>query len=235
MFVDFVFPRSNEQYLIKAARVVKTRGLCFVYRFKDVFSVDENRISPDFIKNKGKSLLSLKDSLIKENSDFVFYFALSFGSLDEYNKYFVFLKKLGLFNLFAYDSFKDLRFFVEKSKVDMFYNIELSKDYDFNFQRNSGMDHVITRFLAEKQKVYGVNFNSLIKSSNFYNRSRILGRMEQNVRLCNKYGAKVVVFSGASYPWEIRSYSALRSFANLFEVSDEFKSSMFSLLLSDYK
>ena len=61
-------------------------------------------------------------------------------------------------------------------------NLEDKKDYQK--QRNSGFNQVLAK-IAKKNKIQiGINFDELISSKN---KERIISRIIQNIKLCNKY------------------------------------------------
>jgi len=100
---------------------------------------------------------------------------------------------------------------IENRRINILVDLELNNYKDnLNF-RNSGLNQVLCR-LASKNNVYvAFNFNSILKASSF-NRTRILGRMIQNVILCRKYKVKMILTSLATNEYELRSRDALKSF-----------------------
>jgi RNase P/RNase MRP subunit p30 len=56
---------------------------------------------------------------------------------------------------------------------------------DFSKQRNSGLNHVLCEIAKKRGIVIGIDFDEIVKSSGKV-RAEILGRVMQNIRLCNK-------------------------------------------------
>ncbi len=52
----------------------------------------------------------------------------------------------------------------------------------------------------------------MVLNSNSFERSKILRRMMQNVKLCRKYKVKMLINSFAKNEYELRSRDALKSF-----------------------
>ena len=104
---------------------------------------------------------------------------------------------------------KNARAAFEKQDYDIVFGLEKSKENDFMKQRNSGLNQVLCKIAASKDKVYGINFNDVLNSKN---RPLVIGRMMQNIMLCKKYKVKMIIFSGAKEPYEIRAQKDLDSF-----------------------
>ena len=61
---------------------------------------------------------------------------------------------------------------------------------DFQKQRNSGFNHVLAK-IAKKNKIsIGINLDEII-NSNSKEKAEILGRIKQNIKLCNKNKLKM--------------------------------------------
>ncbi len=109
------------------------------------------------------------------------------------------------------DSAKD-RNNIEERKADVIYEFEtLSKKDSMHF-RNSGINQVIAKLMKDKKVAYGLSF-SLILNASGREKSVLLGRMMQNIRLCRKYKIPVVIASFARKPCEMRDYKDLTAFA----------------------
>lgn len=101
---------------------------------------------------------------------------------------------------------------IEKKNPDMVFDLELGNRRDFIFQRNSGLNHILCRFMKENDIVYYVNFNQISESKN---KQILLGRIIQNLRLCKKYNVKVGIASFSSKSSGMRNPSDMRGFLNL--------------------
>ncbi len=79
---------------------------------------------------------------------------------------------------------------LEKEKIDILL-INLAGRKDFQKQRNSGFNHVLAK-IAKKQGIsIGINFDEIVEAGKF-ERERILARVKQNIKLCNKAKLKMV-------------------------------------------
>lgn len=74
---------------------------------------------------------------------------------------------------------------VEKLEINILL-INLSKRKDFQKQRNSGFNQVISKAMKKKNIILGINLDELIEERNLTNKAEILARIKQNIFLCNK-------------------------------------------------
>ena len=100
---------------------------------------------------------------------------------------------------------------IEKKNPDIVFDLELSNRDDFMFQRNSGLNHILCRLMAENKILYYINFGQILKSKN---KPVLLGRIMQNLRLCKKYKVKTGIASFASKTADMRNLKDLESFLN---------------------
>ena len=89
-------------------------------------------------------------------------------------------------------------------EVDVLMHPEKGSQRDLPDQKNSGLDHVTARFMAEKGIALGIDFSQLLNSYGM-GRSLIMGRMRQNIMLARKYGTPIILASGASDKYGLRS------------------------------
>lgn len=82
---------------------------------------------------------------------------------------------------------------------------------------DTGLDHVSLRFAAENEVAVEVNFREIL-TSNKTIRAKILHNMKKNVKLAIKYKTPLVISSGATNHWELRSPECLASFGTLFDL-----------------
>jgi len=106
---------------------------------------------------------------------------------------------------------EDNRFAFEKSRPDMVFALEEAQPRDFMHQRGSGLNHIMCRFAKENDVKLGFSFTSILNSSGM-SRAQIIGRMQQNIKLCRKYKCKIVIASFAEDPFEMRSPKDLMAF-----------------------
>ncbi len=96
--------------------------------------------------------------------------------------------------------------------VSLIYDLEQSDRHDFIYQRNSGMNHVLAALAKRKHMSIGFNMNTFLKS---HKKATLFGRMQQNMRLCEKYGVTPVVASFAQSPGEVVDDIYLDAFERL--------------------
>ena len=98
--------------------------------------------------------------------------------------------------------------------VDLIYGLELSGRKDFIFHRNSGMNQVLAKIAQVKNITIGFSFSDFMKAKN---KAELLGRMQQNYRLCKKYGVKTLIASFAHKPEELQDKTTLDAFKRIIE------------------
>jgi ribonuclease P/MRP protein subunit RPP1 len=99
---------------------------------------------------------------------------------------------------------------VDKSLVDAIAHNETESKRSKRNYRYSGIDHVIAKKCAETNVSVNICFNDFLNAEN---RGIILGRMKQNVRLCLKYKAPIIISSGAENTNELVPADNLVAFA----------------------
>lgn len=95
----------------------------------------------------------------------------------------------------------------ENSLVDVLCHPELGR-------KDSGFDHVCAKAAADNNVAVEINFREILESSK-RNRTYVLSAIKKNVKLAQKYGAPLLVTSGAVTKWDIRSGRELAAVANL--------------------
>ncbi len=86
--------------------------------------------------------------------------------------------------IFTSDGDELNRKILEKQKIDILLLSQAKRKDKFK-QRNSGFNHVLAK-LAKKNKItIGINLDEIINSTG-KNKSEILARIKQNIKLCNK-------------------------------------------------
>ena len=118
--------------------------------------------------------------------------------------------KKSILNVFDCSS-KDsgvIRKVFEDKKIDLVFNLELNNKKDHTHFVNSGLDQVLCKLAKKHGKIVCFSFGSLLNVSNF-KRSRLLGRIIQNIRFCKKYKVKIAIASFAKNAKEMRYYHDL--------------------------
>jgi len=100
---------------------------------------------------------------------------------------------------------------LENRKVDLLVGVERSSRDDMMHFRNSGLNQVLCKLAHKNDIAIAFNFNDLLKARGI-ERSVLLGRMAQNVRLCRKYKNKMIIASFAGNEYELKSANDLVSF-----------------------
>src|SRR3989339_1624416 len=78
---------------------------------------------------------------------------------------------------------------LEKLKIHILL-INLAGKKDFQKQRDSGFNQVLAKIAKEKNVAIGINFDEIIQASQ-YEKPKILARLKQNIKLCNKNKLKM--------------------------------------------
>jgi RNase P/RNase MRP subunit p30 len=82
---------------------------------------------------------------------------------------------------------------LEKESIDiLLLNQSLRKDKAK--QRDSGFNHVLAKIAKKKNVIIGINLDEIIESKSKL-KSKILSRIKQNIKLCNKNKLKMNFFS----------------------------------------
>lgn len=89
-------------------------------------------------------------------------------------------------------------------EVDILCHPEKTSDRDFMDQKNSGIDHIMAKFMAERSIALEINFSKILDSYGML-RSQIMGRIGQNIQLAKKYKVPIIITSGSEGKWSLRS------------------------------
>ncbi len=107
----------------------------------------------------------------------------------------------------------------ETKKLDILLSPEINRNKDFFHFRNSGLNQVICKLLNKNNIAVAFSF-SLILNANSEERASLLGKMQQNAKLCKKYKVKVKIATFAKNKWELRNKAALESFGKILGLND---------------
>ncbi len=97
---------------------------------------------------------------------------------------------------------------VAERGCSMMWGFEFLQHKDFTHQRGSGLNHVLCEIAQQKNIVIAFSLQHAITAKN---PGIILGRMAQNIRLCQKYKVPVMIGSFARTPQEMRSPKDLQA------------------------
>ncbi|MAE43046.1 hypothetical protein CMO93_04695 [Candidatus Woesearchaeota archaeon] len=110
--------------------------------------------------------------------------------------------------LIAIKSSSQDRNIMEGAKANIIFSFEEHTKRDFMHQRGSGLNHIMCKLMHENSIAVGFSLNSILNSEK---KHLILGRIMQNIKLCRKYGVKMIIASFAEKPFEMRSPHDLAS------------------------
>ncbi len=104
---------------------------------------------------------------------------------------------------------KMLRFALEKAPIDIVLGVEDIHYKDSVHYLRGGLDQILCKIAVNKGKSIGISFSDVLKD-----RSK-LGRIMFNLKICKKYGVKVVFNNFSLKKEEIRSAEDLQNFLKL--------------------
>ena len=105
-----------------------------------------------------------------------------------------------------------LRFALEKTPISMVLGIEHIHPKESTHFVRGGLDQVLCKIAAEKEKTIAFPFSNILNSPQ---RSKLLARMMFNIKLCKKYKVKVFFSNFSHEKMEMRSARDLLSFWNV--------------------
>lgn len=97
---------------------------------------------------------------------------------------------------------KDPRLCVEKESPDIIFNLEMNARKDFIHQRNSGVDHIILKYMKKKGVLFGFSLQGIFEQKE---KDIFLGRVMQNISIVVKYNTDFIIASFAKHPYEMRN------------------------------
>ncbi len=95
------------------------------------------------------------------------------------------------------------RSYLEDRRHDGVYDLEVHAEREFMHHRNSGLNQVLCKIAHDKDKIIVFDVGALLGSSG-RTRAQIIGRMQQNVRLCRKYKVTMALATFAKTPYQMR-------------------------------
>ena len=111
-------------------------------------------------------------------------------------------RALKLSRLVAAKSSPDDRFFIESRKATLIYGFEELPRRDHMHQRASGLNQVLCELARKNNIAIGFSYSSLLSKNSM---PALMGRMSQNIKLCQKYKVKTVIASFSGNPCHLRS------------------------------
>lgn len=114
---------------------------------------------------------------------------------------------------------ENIRATIEKGNIRGVYGVELIEYRDSLHYRRSGLNHVICDIMAKNNVALVINVKSLRDYAG-RDRSVIIGRLKQNIRLCRKYRVSILVGSFAEVPEDLRSPHDVEALLRVLGVRD---------------
>ena len=191
MIADIVIPKNNEAEFVEVAHKLGIKKLLLLYNFDEY---DKNKIQEKIDSTENKKI-NLQIGFIVNQKNIN--------------------KAAKQSNLLVVKSSDKDRFFVESKKIRIIYGFEGFHKKDYLHQRASGLNHIICELANKNNVCIGLSY------SQFFNKNHILaslliGRITQNIALCNKYKVKTVIGSFSENPYELRaSHDIMSLFAIL--------------------
>ena len=188
MFSDIVIPKNNEAEFIDIAAKLGIKKLIFLYDFDEYYK-NKMQEKIDLVKNKK---ISLQIGFIVNQKN-----------INKASK---------LSNLLAAKSSGNDRHLIESKKIKIIYGFEEVNKKDYLHQRASGLNHIICELANKNNVTIGFSYSSLFNKNN---QALIMGRMMQNIRLCQKFKVKTFVGSFSEKPFDLRQHHDIVSFFNV--------------------
>ena len=188
MFSDVVIPENNEKEFLEVASRLGIKKIYFLYDFDEY---DKQRLAG----------LGLIDKKIRIEFGFIVN-QKNFKKAINHSRFLV-----------AKSSDKD-RFFIESNKIKMIYGFEELHKRDYLHQRASGLNHIICEIARQNNVAVGFSYSSLLGKSE-QTSSLIIGRIMQNIRMCQKYKVKTIIGSFSHKPFELRAPHDMITLFNL--------------------
>jgi RNase P/RNase MRP subunit p30 len=95
--------------------------------------------------------------------------------------------------IFSSENDETVRKVLEKEDIEILL-LNQSEKKDFHKQRNSGFNHVLAKLAKKKNITIGINLDEIINAE-AKQKSAILARIRQNVKICNKNKLKIKFIS----------------------------------------
>jgi len=99
----------------------------------------------------------------------------------------------------------------ESYEVDAIMSPEKYVENDMTDYKSSGLDHVMMKYMAERNIAYAIRFSDILRSYGA-KRIQLLGRIRQNITLAEKYKTPVIAVSGAANEYEMRAPREIASY-----------------------
>ncbi|HLD72490.1 MAG TPA: hypothetical protein VJA23_02810 [Candidatus Nanoarchaeia archaeon] len=102
-----------------------------------------------------------------------------------------------------------LRFALEHTPIDLVFGMEKINPSDSLHYLRGGLDQIICKIAAEKEKTIGFSFQQILTTKN---PEKMIARMKFNLKLCRKYKVKTFFNNFSFQKEELRSAQDLEAF-----------------------
>jgi len=120
-------------------------------------------------------------------------------------------KKKGFLVVVKPENEEILRFVLEKTEAEMVFGQELINPKDSVHFLRGGLDQIVCKIAAKRRKVIGFSFGDVLRAEG-KKRSKLLGRIMFNIKLCRKYNVRVLFSGFSESKWGMRSVHDLKAF-----------------------
>lgn len=103
------------------------------------------------------------------------------------------------------------RWVFEKSDADIIFGLEEAQKKDYMHHRASGLNQVLCKIAAKKNKIIGFDFSSVLNATGML-KAQIIGKIRQNAKFCRKYKVKTALASFAKSPYGMRAPNDMIAF-----------------------
>ena len=110
-----------------------------------------------------------------------------------------------------------LRFVLEKTAVNIVVGIESIHKKDSLHYLRGGLDQVLCRITADRNKIIAFSFSDIVQAKN---REKLLARMMANLKLCQHFKVKTLFSGFFTDLKDFRSASDLAAFLSVLQQND---------------
>ncbi|MBU5688317.1 MAG: PHP domain-containing protein [Candidatus Aenigmarchaeota archaeon] len=178
---------SSLKEIATQAKILGYSGICFAEYFKSKEKMDEIKKEINQISKEAKIKIFL---------------GFEARNANELKKLVKIRREYDVLLVRGYD-LKLNRLAVETPEVDILTHPELNR-------KDSGLNHVLIKEAAKNNVAIELNFRNILINTKA-TRALIMKHIEQNIRLCKKYKAPVIICSGAISHWQLKDPKVLMS------------------------
>ena len=187
---EIVIPKNNEEEFVEIASRLGIKKLYFLYDFDDY---DDKKIR-EKIETLGRKIIIEIGFIVDQKN----------------------LKKASMKSaLLAVKSSDKDREFIESKKIRIIYGFEEFSRKDYIHQRASGLNQILCEIARQNNVAVGFSYSPLLNKPGQVI-PVLMGRMIQNINLCQKYKSKTIISSFSSEPFELRPQHDITSMFKIF-------------------